>query len=206
MAEPRTGEKREQQQGLERAEGRGRMARRDPFDIFGGGPFTMMRRMQDEMDRLFGSLGFGPGPLAGWGGEQGTWTPAVEVFQRGQEFVVRADVPGLTREDLSVELGEDTVTISGERKYDHQEEEGGVFRSERAYGAFQRIIPLPEGVITDSAKATFRDGVLEIVMQAPPQEVRKGRRIEIGEERAAGSGRTQPQQQQQQQKPQQPDR
>lgn len=182
MAEPRTSEKQQTQQGLERSRGQqGRMARRDPFGMFfGGGPFTMMRRMQEEMDRLFENFGFGPSwmPSARM---PARWTPAIEVFERGQEFVVRADLPGLSREDLNVELGENMLTISGERKWDHEEEQEGVYRSERGYGSFQRVIPLPEGVITDSAKATFKNGVLEIVMQAPPQEVRKGRRIEISE-------------------------
>ncbi|HEX7085292.1 MAG TPA: Hsp20/alpha crystallin family protein [Vicinamibacterales bacterium] len=187
MAEPRTSEKQQQgqqqtQQGLERSRGQqGRIARRDPFGMFfGGGPFTMMRRMQEEMDRLFEGFGFGPS----WQPSSrmmARWTPAIEVFERGQEFVVRADLPGLSRNDLNVELGENTLTISGERKWDHEEEQEGVYRSERGYGWFQRVIPLPEGVITDSAKATFKNGVLEIVMQAPPQEVRKGRRIEISE-------------------------
>ena len=175
MAEARTSEKREQRQTqMERAQGR--LARRDPFDMFfRGGPFAMMRRLQEEMDRLFEGFGFG----SSW--PSGRWSPAIEVFQRGQEFVVRADLPGLSRDDLNVELGDDALTISGERKWDHEEEREGIYRSERGYGSFQRTIPLPEGVIADSAKATFRNGVLEIVMQAPLQEVRKGRRIDIGE-------------------------
>jgi HSP20 family protein len=110
------------------------------------------------------------------------WAPAIEAFQRGNEFVVRADVPGLSRDDLSVEIGDDALTIQGERKYDHQEEREGVFRSERSYGSFYRVVPLPEGAVSDSAKANFKDGVLEVVLQAPSHEVRRGRRIEIGQE------------------------
>ena len=138
----------------------------------------MMRRMQEDMDRLFGSFGLGRFGSA-FGSEQGEWAPAVEAFQRGNEFVVRADVPGLSKEDLSVEVGDDALTIRGERKYDHEEEREGVFRSERSYGTFCRVIPLPEGVLADSAKADFKKGVLEVVMQAPPQEVRRGRQIDI---------------------------
>jgi HSP20 family protein len=141
--------------------------------------------MQEDMDRLFGSAwgsrnwptSFGPG-----GGVE--WSPAIEAFQRGNEFVIRADVPGLSRDDLTVEVGEDALTIQGERKYDHQEEREGVFRSERSYGTFCRVVSLPEGAVSDSATATFKDGVLEITVQAPPHEVSRGRRIEIAQEAA----------------------
>jgi HSP20 family protein len=155
---------------------------RDPFDLFGNGPFAMMRRMQEDIDRLFGGFG-GRGwvaPSRGW--EEADWAPAIDAFQRGNEFVVRADIPGLSREDLSVEIGDDALTIRGERKYDHEEERAGVFRSERGYGSFCRVVPLPEGAVTDNAKANFANGVLEVVLPAPSQEVRRGRRLEIGQE------------------------
>jgi HSP20 family protein len=176
----------ERQRGaLERSPERHRgLWRRDPFETaFGPSGFgSVMRRMQEDMDRLFDSFGmerFGLSPRS-----SGDWAPAIDVFQRGNEFVVRADVPGLSREDLTVEIGDETLTISGERKYDREEEREGVYRSERAYGSFTRVVPLPEGVVADSAKANFRNGVLEIVMQAPSHEVRRGRQVEIKE----GSG------------------
>lgn len=158
---------------------RGLSARRDPLDFFGTGPFGMMRRLQDDFDRLFGSFPYGQSL---GDREMLEWTPAIEAFQRGSDFVVRADVPGLSREDLSVEVGEDAITIRGERKFDHEEEREGIYRSERSYGSFCRVVPLPEGAVGESAKANFKDGVLEVVVQAPSQEVRRGRRIEIGEE------------------------
>ncbi len=172
------------QRGLQRStESQGTLSRRrDPFDRFGYGPFAMMRRMQEDMDRMFGNLG-GRGWAAPFGDFEGTeWAPAVDAFHRGNEFVVRADVPGLSREDLSVEVGDDAVTIRGERKYDREEERDGVFRSERSFGSFCRVVPLPDGAVSDSAKANFANGVLEVVVQAPSQEVRRGRRIEIGQE------------------------
>jgi HSP20 family protein len=103
------------------------------------------------------------------------------VFQRGNDLVIRADVPGLTKDDVTVDIADDQLTIRGERRYDHEEERDGVFRSERSYGSFCRIVPLPQGAIADSAKATFNSGVLEIVVQAPSFDVRRGRRIEIKE-------------------------
>jgi HSP20 family protein len=148
-----------------------------------------MRRLQDDIDHLFGGAGMGRGWPA-WSGEseRAAWAPAVEAFHRGNEFVVRADVPGLSREDLSVEIGEDTLTLSGERKYNRDEEREGVFTNERSYGSFYRVIPLPEGAVADSAKANFKDGVLEIVVQTPPHEVRRGRRVEINQENPARAG------------------
>jgi HSP20 family protein len=161
---------------------RGSLARRDPFDIPWYSPFAMMRRMQEDMDRLFGGFGAGRGLSArGKEFEAFDWAPAIEAFQRGNEFVVRADIPGLTRDDLSVEIGDDALTIRGERKYDHKEEREGVYHSERAYGSFCRVVPLPDGALGDTAKADFKNGVLEVVIQAPSQEVRRGRRIEIGQ-------------------------
>ena len=77
--------------------------------------------------------------------------------------------------------GGEALTIQGERRREQEEERGGVYRSERSYGSFKRVIALPEGAITDQAKATFRDGVLEITMPAPPEHVTRGRRLEITE-------------------------
>jgi HSP20 family protein len=105
--------------------------------------------------------------------------PAIDAFQRGSEFIIRADVPGMTRTDLTVEIGDDTITIRGERKHEEQEEKEGVFWSERSYGTFSRVVPLPPGAISDSAKATFNNGVLEVVVQSPSQEARRGRKIDI---------------------------
>jgi HSP20 family protein len=148
-----------------------------------------MRQGIDEMERWFGHIGrnwtspSGRGVFSRMGSQFGDWSPAIEAFQRGSEFVIRADVPGMNRQDVQVEVGDDAVTIHGERREDRREEREGAFWTERSYGSFSRVIPLPAGAITDSAKATFTNGVLEIVMQAPPTETRRGRRIDI-----SGSG------------------
>ena len=149
------------------------------------GPFGLMRQMQDEVDRWFGRFGSDRGWMSpsSWlsraGEHAGDWMPAIDAFQRGNEFIIRADVPGMTRTDLSVEIGDDAVTIRGERKHEEREEKEGVFWSERSYGSFARVVPLPQGAISDSAKATFNNGVLEVVVQAPSQDARRGRKIDI---------------------------
>ncbi|HKE82306.1 MAG TPA: Hsp20/alpha crystallin family protein [Vicinamibacterales bacterium] len=95
--------------------------------------------------------------------------------------MVRADLPGLKKDDVNVELTDDAITIRGERREEKQEEREGFWRSEREYGQFHRSIPLPEGVIAESAEATFNNGVLEVSMQAAPEEANRGRKIEIKE-------------------------
>jgi HSP20 family protein len=153
-------------------------------------PFSIMRQGLDEIERSFGAAVRGDWDQLrrGWRSPQvGDWSPAIEAFQRGSDFVIRADVPGMNRQDLQVEIADDAVTIHGERRQDRQEERDGVFWTERNYGSFTRVIPLPPGAITDSAKATFVNGVLEIVMQAPSAETRRGRRIDISEGREEGT-------------------
>ena len=117
---------------------------------------------------------------------QGIWSPQVEVFERDNELVLRVDLPGLTRDDINVELADDGITIEGERKNEHEETGEGFYRSERSYGRFYRRIPMPEGVKADDAKAHFSNGVLEVTMPAAKRGERKTRRLEI-----AGAGHQQ---------------
>jgi len=156
------------------------IARREPFGLWGSSPFTsVFQRWNDEMDRLFEDFGLGPQGTSRR--QAGVWSPQVELLQRGNELVVRADLPGLSKDDVKVEINDDTLTIQGERKQEQEEEREGWYRNERSYGSFYRAIPLPEGTIADSAKASFKNGVLEIVLQAPPREVSRGRRLQINE-------------------------
>jgi HSP20 family protein len=173
-------------------EGRGLVRRESSPDI--SSPFRMLERFADEMDRVFDDFGLGRGLLAPRIGrgllrspwrdvspDWEPWAPQIEVFHRDNDLVVRADLPGLTKDDVKVDVTEDGIIIQGERKREHEEEREGIYRSERSYGSFHRVIPLPEGAMTDQAKARFKDGVLEITMPAPPEQVRRGRRLEISE-------------------------
>ena len=160
------------------------------------GPVSLMRQMQDEVDRWFDRSGIGrgwPSPsewMARAGRQSGEWMPAVDAFQRGNEFVVRLDVPGMTRNDLNVEIGDDALTISGERKQEQSIERDGMFWNERSHGTFSRVVPLPPGAIGESAKANFHHGVLEVVVQAPPPEARRGRKIDISGHDDSGGKKT----------------
>lgn len=153
---------------------------------WGGDPFGIVRRFAEEMDRLFEDFGFRRGLMAPWpisrwsglGADLTTWSPALEVFRRDDRLVIRADLPGLTKDDVKVEVTDDTVTIRGERRQEQEERRAGYYHSERSYGYFCRSIPLPEGAEADKAEANFRDGVLEITMPAPA-EASRGRLIEV---------------------------
>ncbi len=151
-------------------------------------PFTFMRRFMEEMDNLFEDFGMGPSLYGG--GRQGMqtrgeslgtrlWAPQIETFERDNQLVVRADLPGVSKNDVRVRLDQDVLTIEGERRYEHDETRGSVYQSERSYGSFQRSIRLPEGVDPESIKASFDNGVLEVCMNAP-QHRAGARDIEIG--------------------------
>ena len=173
----RNKEHNQSQHGLQSTRGRNQMrndmTRRDPFAAFWNDPFSFFQRDW-------------PFQRDSWmtrSGGQGTslWSPQIESFQRGDQFIVRADLPGLKTDDVNIEVSEDAIVIQGERREEHEEDREGYYRSERTYGSFYRTVPLPEGAITESAKADFTNGVLEITMQAPPREISRRRKIEIGE-------------------------
>ncbi len=140
-------------------------------------PFALMDQMAEEIDRTFDRV------FRGWGiarrHEGGIWSPRVEAFQEGDRFIVRADLPGLKKDDVQVEVSDGALAIHGERREEREENREGYYHSEREYGQFYRTIPLPDGVISDSAQASFKDGVLEVSMQAAPAEATRGRRLEI---------------------------
>jgi HSP20 family protein len=146
-------------------------------------PINFMRRFSEEMDHLYEDFGLGRGWLTPMLDKaqlpQGPWSPQVEIFERDNEVVLRADLPGLTKHDVNVEIANDGITIEGERKNEHEEKSEGYYRSERSYGKFYRRIPMPEGVKAEDASASFRNGVLEITMPASKREDRKTRRLEI---------------------------
>jgi HSP20 family protein len=106
------------------------------------------------------------------------FSPQVDIFERDGKLVLHADLPGMTKDDVTVEVTDDAVVIQGERKYEHEENQEGVYRSERSYGRFYRQIPLPEGVKTENATANFKNGVLEVTLDAP-QTAKNRKRIEI---------------------------
>jgi HSP20 family protein len=125
-----------------------------------------------EFDRLFGTL-FDNG-----GRQAQRWVPAMDLVEADDHFVLKADLPGLSEEDVAIEVQDNVLTISGSREAEHERKEKGWYRLERSYGSFSRSLTLPEGVDADKVEANFDRGVLQI--QIPKPEERKPRRISIG--------------------------
>lgn len=153
-------------------------------------PLGMARRLSDEVDRSFGrTLRFLRPPAAAAFEEDLGFVPEVDVFERDGRLVVRADLPGMGKDDVRVEVEGDNLILRGERREEQEEEREGYYCCERRYGAFTRSIPLPEGTNPDTAQATFQNGVLEVSLEAPAERGTRGRRIEIKEE-GMEAGRT----------------
>lgn len=166
--------------------GRRDLSRRGDYGMsYGGSPFGMIRRMMDEMDRAFDDFflshrGYGGGQ--GQGLSLGNAWPQVEMREKNGRLVVCADLPGMRKEDVHVELNNDQLILQGERRQE-SEQQG---YSERSYGSFYRVIPLPEGIDASQAQAHFQNGVLEVSLPAPRQS--QGKKIDIQEGGVTGMG------------------
>jgi HSP20 family protein len=128
-----------------------------------------------EVNRLFDSFF---GTQNGAGGSR-RWVPAMDLVEVGDALVLRADLPGLRREDVNIEVKDGILTVSGERKDEHEEKADGYYRVERTFGSFSRTLTLPKGIEAEGIAADFADGVLEV--KIPKPEDRKPHRIQIGE-------------------------
>lgn len=191
------GEVAERERNLEsrRETRRSTLMRRTPYFGTSASPFSLMRTMADDIERLFSDVdfarvGFGlqsPQRFAPtfepWRSDtrlaEATWAPQVETFKRGGNLVIRADLPGLSKENVTVEADDDVLMISGERSDETKDERDDFYRSERTYGRFFRAIQLPEGCSTDQIEATFKDGVLEVTCPAPKVSSTRHRSIKI---------------------------
>lgn len=140
---------------------------------FFANPLGAMRRIHEDMDRLFAQA-WSRGPAGNPGREELTlWSPAIEMKQQGDNLLVSAELPGLKPEEVQIEATGDALVIQGERRQEHASSEGAVHHTERSYGRFYRAIPLPEGADADRANAVFRDGVLEVSIPYQPREPRR---------------------------------
>jgi HSP20 family protein len=140
------------------------------------------------MNRLFNTFFDTPTTGGNGGGAVRRWVPSMDLVETTESFVLRADLPGLTEADVSIELEENVLTVSGERKAEHEETKEGFYRMERSFGQFRRSLTLPEGVDAEKIAATFDKGVLEV--RIPKPEERKPRRvaIQVGDKPAAIEG------------------
>jgi HSP20 family protein len=139
-------------------------------------PLRELASIQNEMNRLFGTVFDAPNPSNG--NTLRRWMPPMDLVETDDHFVLRADLPGLAEGDVSIEVEDNVLTVSGERKAEHETTKEGYHRVERAFGTFSRSLTLPDGVDAEAVTASFDRGVLEI--RIPKPEQRKPRKISIG--------------------------
>ena len=141
---------------------------RDPLGRVWDRDLRLMRQMTRDFDRLFGDFGVRLPQIDRL--PEVAWMPELEVFERDGRFIVRADLPGMKREDVKVNVQEGMLILEGERKVENEVTKDQFHRTERTYGTFFRSLQVPEGAKLDMTAATFKDGVLEVSM---PMEAKK---------------------------------
>ena len=144
-------------------------------------PLRDIDSLQGEMNRLFSTFFDTPTGRGGnGGGAARRWVPAMDLIEAGEHFVLKADLPGMTEDDVKIELENNVLTISGERKAELEEKHEGYYRLERTSGAFSRSLTLPEGVDAGAVTAAFDNGVLEVRIPKPEQAKPKRVQISVG--------------------------
>lgn len=139
-------------------------------------PFTGLRHVQDQFNRLFEET-FGNYPVAGKEALDRVWSPPVDIYEDNDTIVVKAELPGVRKEDVSIEIKDNVLSLTGERKHEEEVKKESYHRMERVYGKFSRSFSLPDSVKIDGIKAQYKDGVLEIIL--PKAEKSKPRSIPI---------------------------
>lgn len=151
-----------------------KLARRENPDFWNVSPFEHLNELQSEINRLFEN------PLSGWTRTPqffNTWAPAMDLYEDKDNLVVESELPGMKKDDIEISIHEGALNISGERKEENRPEDSQGFRSERFYGRFHRTIALPKPVEVDKVSASYKDGILRVVL--PKAEEAKPRQIEV---------------------------
>jgi HSP20 family protein len=136
-------------------------------------PNRQVDSLQSEVNRVFDAFFGAPA-----GGTTRRWVPAMDLLETDEALILRADLPGMRRDDVNIEVKDATLTVSGERRAEDHEKSEGFYRVERAFGSFSRSLSLPRGVEPDAVTAEFNDGVLEVRIPKPAEQ--KPHRVEIG--------------------------
>jgi len=141
-------------------------------------PFGIAEEFRDELSRLWGQRPLlAPRSLAHL--TEGEWAPRMDVFQKNGNLVIKAEVPGMKKEDIKVEMDNGDLVVSGERKSESEVREEDYYRVERAFGSFYRRLTIPFDVKTEQIKANYKDGVLEIEIPRPAQATPPAKRIAV---------------------------
>lgn len=163
---------------IRRREKKDELAPRDYWGPTLVNPVTMM----DDMDRLFDDF------KSEWANAfmvprvwstDLTRSPLIDLADNGKDYIVRAEIPGIEKEDLNIELTENSIEISGEMKADEKEEGKGYLRRERRYAKFYRSLPLPESILTEKADAELKDGVLTVKLPKALQPEKKTKKVQV---------------------------
>lgn len=150
-----------------------RLRLRDPFDFFDD--------LREEMARLWGQRPLMPRPMLRGVGRlpEGVWAPRMDVFEKNGHLIVKAELPGVNKEDVKVEMDDGDLVIDGERKAESEVREQDYYRMERTYGSFHRRLPIPFDVKPEQIKATYSDGVLEIQIPKPARTSPEPKKINV---------------------------
>jgi HSP20 family protein len=139
-------------------------------------PFREVESLQSEMNKLF-DLSLGRWPLRSMGLMEGAWSPSVDVFDSKDNVLVKVDIPGMKKEDMEISVDGDTLTIKGEKKEETESKDKGYVKTERFFGSFNRALSLPAEIEENKVKASYKDGVLEIIL--PKKEEQKPKQIKV---------------------------
>lgn len=140
-------------------------------------PFRDLMTIQDRMNRLFDQTLSKTRADDDEGLTASTWSPAVDIYETADSIVLKAELPGLSRENIDIQVRDNTLTLKGERKFEREVKDENYLRIERSYGAFQRAFNLPSVIQQDKIKAVFKEGVLEVTM--PKAEEAKPKQVKI---------------------------
>lgn len=155
-------------------------------------PVRELDLLQGDMNRLFDTFFQGRGAGAPGNGGSRRWIPPMDLAETDEEFVLRADLPGLDKDDLEIEVKDRVLTISGEREAEHEDHSKGFHRIERSFGRFSRSLDLPDGIEASAVTAEFDRGVLEVRIPKPEErqptkvQIGGGKNLEAGENEAGG--------------------
>ena len=151
-----------------------KLIRRQNADLWNWSPVEQLSTLREEINRLFDSPF---GELTRHMELFNGWTPAVDLYEDKDNLIVKAELPGMKREEIDISVHDGTLTISGERKLEEKNPDGEPFRSERFFGRFHRTLALPKAVEPDKAKANYQDGLLTVVL--PKTEEAKPKQIQV---------------------------
>jgi HSP20 family protein len=142
-------------------------------------PFREMSSLQERMNRVFSEV-LARSPIGEEEISRGAWVPAVDIFETPESIVLKAELPGITKDDIFVEVKDNTLSLKGEKKFEKEVKEENYHRVERSYGSFQRAFTLPSTGQQDKVKAKFKDGILEIVLPKVEEAKPKQIKVEVG--------------------------